>query len=100
MSRRITTDEKLLCDMCAALTEPPSRSYWLERVENRASAFPQAQMPRVRGALGKSVGSCSGGLMDQAPLRNHPSTGVAYRNVRIVSSAEPGFQLRQQIGLS
>ena len=50
--------------------------------------------------LGKSVGSCSGGLMDQAPPRNHPSTAVAYRNVRIVSSAEPGLQLRRQIGLS
>ena len=34
------------------------------------------------------------------PPRNHPSTGVAYRSVRIVSSAELGSQLRRQIGRS
>jgi hypothetical protein len=40
-------------------------------------------------------------IRTQAPPRNYPSAGVAYRNVRIVSSAEPGgLQLRWQIGLS
>jgi hypothetical protein len=48
--------------------------------------------------LARSVGSCSGGLMD--PASKSSSTGVAYRNVRIVSSAELGSQLRRQIGLS
>ena len=34
----------------------------------------------------------------QAPPRNHPSAGVAYRNVRIVSFPEPGLRLRRQVG--
>ena len=77
----------------AALLHSP-KTPWVSAIRYLSSRVVRANR------LGKSVGSCSGGLMDQAPPRNHPSTAVAYRNVRIVSSAEPGLQLRRQIGLS